>query len=62
VRVPARLDVAGTAQSGDAPLSAIEIACCAAEALTASGATSRPLKAGAPAPGFNPMPTAVRCR
>jgi peroxiredoxin len=43
----------GTAQSGEPPLSATEIACRAAQALAASGATSRALKAGTPAPGFN---------
>jgi peroxiredoxin len=53
VRVRAKLDMVGAARSGDAPLSATEIACRAAQTLTASGATSRALKAGTPAPGFN---------
>ena len=39
--------------TGGTPLSAIEIACRAAQALTASGAARRGLKAGAPAPGFS---------
>jgi peroxiredoxin len=43
----------GAVNPVDAPLSAIEIASRAAEALTASGITGRAVKAGTPAPGFN---------
>lgn len=53
MRVRAKLDMVGSGRSGDAPLSATEIACRAAQALAACGATSRALRAGTPAPGFN---------
>jgi peroxiredoxin len=45
--------VVDTTRRGDVPLSAVEIACRVAEALSASGAASRALKAGTLAPGFN---------
>lgn len=51
------LDMSGRPRSrnatGGAPLSATEIACRAAQALTASGAARRGLRAGVPAPGFS---------
>jgi hypothetical protein len=63
VRVRAGLDMVVTAQSSGAPLSALEIACRAAQALAASGATSPALRAGRrPRVLIFMMPLAVRCR
>jgi peroxiredoxin len=53
VHARTRLDMVSATNPADAPLSAIEVASRAAEALTASGITGRAVKAGTPAPGFN---------